>query len=153
MLIYVRLCTQVLFGYYHSWDPQENFYYCQEHTGFIPNSERSEGTYSKYASLDDQIDGFHYWLGFVKFGIGRATSDTAHEIRDGKIMRDEGIALIKKYDGEFPKKYFSDFLNYCSIEEQEFWEVIDTWRSDHIWFQNEMGEWKLKKPIWEDKNK
>jgi N-acetyl sugar amidotransferase len=140
------------FGYYHSWDPQENFYYCQEHTGFIPNSERSEGTYSKYASLDDMIDGFHYWLGFVKFGIGRATSDTAHEIRDGKIMRDEGIALIKKYDGEFPKKYFSDFLSYCSIEEKEFWEIVDSWRSDHIWFQNEMGEWKLKKPIWEDKN-
>ncbi len=59
------------FGYYYFWDPQENYYYCREHTGFLPNTERSEGTYSKYASLDDKIDGFHYYLSFIKFGIGR----------------------------------------------------------------------------------
>jgi len=39
-------------GYYKRWDPQENFYYCAQHTGFTPNPERSEGTYSKYASLE-----------------------------------------------------------------------------------------------------
>ena len=60
--------------------------------------------FSKYASLDDEFDGFHFYLQYIKFGFGRATSDTAHEIRDGKITRDEGIALVKKYDGEFPKK-------------------------------------------------
>ncbi len=135
-------------GYYKSWDPQENFYYCISNTGFTANPERTEGTYSKYASLDDRWDGFHYYLGFIKFGIGRATSDTAHEIRDGKITREEGIALVKKYDGEFPKKYLHEFLEYCSITEREFNEVIDSWRSDHIWEQND-GMWQLKKPIWE----
>jgi N-acetyl sugar amidotransferase len=95
-----------------------------------PNSERSEGTYSKYASLDDRIDGFHYYLGFIKFGIGRATSDTAHEIRDGKIMREEGFALVKRYDGEFPRKHYEDFLEYCSITDEEFQQVVDSWRSD-----------------------
>lgn len=135
------------FGYYKMWDPQENFYYCQEHTGFVPNTERSEGTYSKYASLDDSIDGFHYYLGFIKFGIGRATSDAAHEIRDGKITREEGIALIKKFDGEFPKKYYKDFLAYANITEKELEEVIDSWRSDHLWEKVD-GEWKLKTAIW-----
>ena len=137
------------FGYYKFWDPQENFYYCQEHTGFVPNSERSEGTYSKYASLDDKIDGFHYYLGFIKFGIGRATSDTAHEIRDGKITREEGIALVKRYDGEFPEKYFRDFLEFCGVSQEEFWEVIDGWRSEHIWIK-ENGVWRLRHPIWEE---
>lgn len=135
------------FGYYKYWDPQENFYYCREHTGFVPNTERSEGTYSKYASLDDRIDGFHYYLGFIKFGIGRTTSDTAHEVRDGKITREEGIALVKKYDGEFPKKYFSEFLEYTGITEEQFWKVVDSWRSDHIWKQ-ENGVWQLRKPIY-----
>lgn len=145
----VRNNTQIhFFGYYKFWDPQENFYYCQENTGFTPNTERSEGTYSKYASLDDRIDGFHYWLGFIKFGIGRTTSDTAHEIRDGKITRDEGVALVRKYDGEFPKKYFADFLSYCEVEEDEFWEVVDSWRSEHIWSRDDGGEWKLRKPVW-----
>jgi N-acetyl sugar amidotransferase len=134
-------------GYYKFWDPQENFYYCSEHTGFTPNTERSEGTYSKYASLDDRIDGFHYYLGFVKFGIGRATSDAAHEIRDGKIERDEGVALVRRYDGEFPAKYFQEFLNYAAITEDQFYEVVDSWRSDHIW--TKVGnDWQLKKPVW-----
>lgn len=136
----------IFFGYYKYWDPQECYYYARENTGFTPNTERSEGTYSKYASLDDQIDGFHYYLAYIKFGIGRTTSDTAHEIRDGKIERDEGIALIKKYDSELPQKYFDVFLEYCDITEEEFWEVIDSWRSDHIWEFTD-GEWVLKSPI------
>lgn len=136
-------------GYYKFWDPQENFYYCSEHTGFTPNSERSEGTYSKYASLDDQIDGFHYYLGFIKFGIGRTTSDASHEIRDGKITREEAIALIKRYDGEFPRKYFKEFLEYCSITEEEVTEVIDSWRSDHLW-KKSGNDWVLKRPVWEE---
>jgi len=136
------------FGYYRFWDPQENFYYCQEHNNFTVNPERSEGTYSKYASLDDRIDGFHYYLAFVKFGIGRATSDAAHEIRDGKITREEGVALVKKYDGEFPKKYFAEFLEFIGIDEETFWEAVDCWRSDHIW-RHENGEWNLRYPIYD----
>ncbi|PJZ58139.1 N-acetyl sugar amidotransferase [Leptospira barantonii] len=141
--------TEIHFlGYYKFWDPQENFYYCQENTGFTPNSERSEGTYSKYASLDDRIDGFHYYLGYIKFGIGRTTSDTAHEIRDHKITREEGAALVKRYDGEFPKKHYQEFLEYCSITDEEFTAVVDSWRSDHIW-ENKSGEWNLRHKVWE----
>ncbi|KRB51004.1 LPS biosynthesis protein [Rhizobium sp. Root708] len=135
------------FGYYKFWDPQENYYYCLEHTGFTPNTERSEGTYSKYASLDDKIDGFHYYLAVIKFGIGRATSDTAHEIRDGKITREEGIALVKRYDHEFPSRHYKEFLEYCDINEDDFHEVIDSWRADHIWTK-EGNDWRLRKPIW-----
>src|SRR6266536_1246969 len=135
------------FGYYRFWDPQENFYYCREHNNFTVNPEHSEGTYSKYASLDDRLDGFHYYLAFVKFGIGRATSDAAHEIRDGKITREEGVALVKRYDGEFPKKYFADFLQFTGIDQETFWEVIDSWRSQHIW-KRENGEWKLRHTVY-----
>jgi len=133
-------------GYYKRWDPQENYYYCAEHTGFSPNTERSEGTYSKYASLDDCLDGFHYYLGYIKFGIGRATSDAAHEIRDGKITREEGIALVRKFDGEFPKRYYKDFLEYCSMDEEKFEDVVNSWRPAHIWEHD--GKWELIRPIW-----
>lgn len=135
------------FGYYKFWDPQENYYYCKEHTGFTPNSERTQGTYSKYASLDDQIDGFHYYLAYIKFGIGRATSDTAHEIRDGKITREEGVALVERYDHEFPDRYYKEFLNYCSVSDEEVHQVLDSWRSDHIW-KKENGEWQLRHAVW-----
>ena len=135
------------FGYYKYWDPQENFYYCQENTGFSPNTERNEGTYSKYASMDDEIDGFHFYLAYIKFGIGRASSDSAHEIRDNKITRDEGVLLVKKFDSEFPARYYRTFLDYCAITEDEFHKVIDSWRSEHIW-KNVSGEWLLKNAVY-----
>ena len=49
-------------GYYLPWDPQECFYYASKHTGFRPNSERTEGSYSKYSSIDDKIDPYHYFV-------------------------------------------------------------------------------------------
>lgn len=138
-------------GYYKYWDPQENFYYCVEHTGFQTNPDRSEGTYSKYSSIDDQIDGFHYHLGFLKFGIGRATSDSAHEIRDGKITREEGVALVRRYDGEFPAKYYKAFLEYCDLTEADFERIADNWRAEHLWERHgHNGEWRLIAPIWAD---
>jgi N-acetyl sugar amidotransferase len=146
----VRNNTEIHFlGYYKFWDPQENFYYCRENTGFVTNPDRSEGTYSKYASLDDRIDGYHYYLGFIKFGVGRTTSDAAHEIRDGKITREEGMALVRRYDGEFPQKYYSEFLEYCGITDEEFQDVVDSWRSDHLWRKAGNG-WELKHAVWHE---
>jgi N-acetyl sugar amidotransferase len=133
-------------SYYHKWQPQENYYYSVEHCGFEPNPERSEGTYSKYASLDDRIDGFHYYTMFIKFGQGRAMNDAAHEIRDGHISREEAVALIHKYDGEFPKKYFREFLDYLQITEDQFWEAIDRNRSPHLW-EKQGNSWRLRHQV------
>lgn len=131
-------------SYYKKWIPQENYYYAEKNTGFRPNPDgRSEGTYSKYASLDDKTDGFHFYLAYVKFGIGRATSDAAHEIRDGHLTREEGVALVRRYDGEFPQKYFSDFLKYLDITEEKFWKIVDSYRSPHLWGKKN-GNWYLK---------
>jgi N-acetyl sugar amidotransferase len=136
------------FSYYKKWVPQENYYLACEHTGFKANPNgRSEGTYSKYASLDDRMDGFHYYLAFIKFGIGRCTSDAAHEIRDDHIKREEGVALVKRFDGEFPNRYFHEFLEYLDITEEHFWEVVDRYRRPHIW-KKEDGLWKLRNAVY-----
>jgi N-acetyl sugar amidotransferase len=135
------------FSYYKRWIPQENYYYCIDNIRFTPNPDgRSEGTYSKYASIDDKVDGFHYYLGFIKFGIGRATSDAAHEIRDGHLTREEGVALVRRYDGEFPSKYFADFLSYTGLSEDEFREIVDRYRSPHIW-SKQAGGWRLRSQV------
>ncbi len=142
----VGIDGKYFFSYFYKWTPQENYYYCVETTGFKPNPERTEGTYSKYASLDDKMDGFHYYLRYIKFGLGRCMEDAAHEIRDGHITREEGIALMNRYEGEFPMKYFNEFLEYLDITEEHFWDVVDAWRAPHLWDKVD-GEWKLKHPI------
>lgn len=130
-------------GYYLKWDPQECYYYAVEHTGFQANPERTEGTYSKYSSIDDRIDPFHYYTTLAKFGLGRASYDAAQEIRNGKITREEGVNLVRKFDQEFPAKYFPDFLEYIGISEAEFHETVDRYRSPHLWHKVD-GQWQLK---------
>ncbi len=126
-------CDMRWWSYYENWVPQWNYYYAAENTGFTANDDRSEGTYQKYGSIDDKLDGFHWWMAYMKFGICRTTYDAAHEIRDGHINRDEAVALVHKYDGEFPNRYWKDFLKYLDITDKEFWYVADKYRSRHIW--------------------
>tara|TARA_B100001250_G_C19816762_1_gene798844 strand:+ start:1879 stop:3183 length:1305 start_codon:yes stop_codon:yes gene_type:complete len=159
----VKLNIQYL-GYYLPWHPQECYYFASEKGNFEPAPERNTGTYQKYASIDDRIDDFHYYTTFIKFGIGRATYDAAQEIRNKEINREEGIALVKKYDGEFPKRFSEEIFRYLSINKKEFPvaykkfekpemsleyfnDLCDKFRSPHIW-KLENKKWQLRKKIW-----
>ena len=133
-------------SHYVHWTPQQNYYYVKENSNFESNPlGRSEGTYSKYSSLDDKTDGQHYYTMLIKFGQGRAMNDACRDIRDGYITREEGVQLVNKYDQEFPQNHFDFFLNYIDISKEKYFEVIDNARSEHIW-KKENGEWKLRYP-------
>jgi N-acetyl sugar amidotransferase len=152
-------------GYYLKWHPQSCYYYAVEHGGFEASPERTPGTYSKYNSIDDRIDDIHYYTTWIKFGIGRATYDAAQEIRSGDITRDEGVALVKRFDGEFPERFIDEILRYLSLPPEEFpraskvferpimnreyfMRLADAFRSPHLW-RHEGGEWKLRRTVWQ----
>lgn len=162
-----RLGVQVHYlGYYLKWHPQSCYYYAVEHGGFQASPERTPGTYSKYNSIDDKIDDFHYWTTYVKFGIGRATYDASQEIRSGDITREEGVALVKRFDGEWPERFAEEIFRYLSIRPEEFpeasrrferpvvtresfLELADGFRSPHLWRKDEDG-WRLRHTVWEE---
>lgn len=130
-------------GYYLKWTPQEAFYYAVKNTGFKPRPFRTQGTFSKYNSIDDKIDDLHYYTTFVKFGIGRATYDASQEIRNKHLTREEGINLVKKYDGEFPDIYFSEVMKFLEIKEETFNKTCNKFRSPHLW-KKINNKWKLR---------
>ena len=160
-----RVGTQVHYlGYYLRWHPQGAYYYAQEHGGFEASPERTAGTYSKYNSIDDKIDDFHYYTTYIKFGIGRATYDASQETRNGEIEREEGVALVRRFDGEFPERFADQIFRYLSIPEKEFprasarfdrpimdreyfMDMCDRFRSPHLW-SYENGAWSLRKAVW-----
>jgi N-acetyl sugar amidotransferase len=130
-------------GYYLKWTPQETYYYAVKNLRFRPRPFRTEGTYSKYNSIDDKIDDFHYYTTYIKFGIGRATYDASQEIRNHHITRDEGVSLVKKFDGEVPTRYFNEVLDYLNISSDQFHTLCNQFRSPHLW-ENKNGDWILK---------
>lgn len=135
-------------GYYLKWIPQEAYYYAVENTDFKARPFRTQGTYSKYNSIDDKIDDLHYYTTYIKFGLGRTTYDASQEIRNKHITREEAVALVKKFDGEFPDRYFEEIMVYLDINPEYFRnELTDQFRSPHLWGKNENGVWELRKTV------
>ena len=130
-------------SYYKKWVPQENYYYAVEHTDFQPNPKRRDGSFSRYAGIDDQMEDLHYYMQVIKFGMGRCTWDAAQEVRSGKLERDEAVMLVRKYDTEPPTEYFDQIIDYLQLTKHEFWEIIDSFRSPHLWDKTSTG-WVLK---------
>lgn len=152
-------------GYYLKWHPQSAYYFAVENGGFEASPERTPGTYSKYNSIDDRIDDLHYYTTYIKFGIGRTTYDAAQEIRSGDIEREEGVALVRRYDGEFPGRFIGELLEYLSLPEKEFPQasrqfeapimdaayfdaLANRFRSPHLW-SHENGDWKLRRVVFD----
>ena len=150
-------------GYYLKWHPQACYYYAVEHGGFEASPERTPGTYSKYNSIDDRIDDLHYLTTGIKFGLGRASYDAAQEIRSGDIAREEGVALVNRFDHEYPERFIEEMFQYLSLPKNEFPEaskmfehsimdreyfrlLTDQFRSQHIWYV-ENGVWKLRQSV------
>ena len=150
-------------GHYLKWHPQACYYYAVENGGFQAAPERTPGTYSKYNSIDDRIDDLHYYTTGIKFGLGRASYDAAQEIRSGDIDREEGVALVRRFDHEFPERFIDELFSYLSLDAKEFpvaskmfdnplmdkdyfCLLADQFRSPHLWYFED-SEWRLRNPI------
>ena len=72
--------------------------------------------------------------------------DSAQEVRHGHITKEEGRALIKKFDGEYPQRYENEFYDYISMKKEEFLELCDKFRAPHIW-EKKSNFWKIKKGL------
>ena len=147
-------------GYYLKWHPQSTYYFAVKNGGFKASPERTLGTYSKYNSIDDKIDDFHYYTTYIKFGIGRATYDASQEVRSEDLELDEALNLISRYDGEYPERWASEIFDYLSLDEETFPvaserfeepimsreyfdELTNQFRSPHLWmYKNE--KWSLR---------
>ena len=156
-------------GYYEKWHPQSAYYYSVEHGDFRSSPERTAGTYSTYNSIDDRIDDFHYHTTWIKFGIGRATYDASQEIRSGDLLREEGVALVKKFDGEFPNRWADEIFKYlslpkdqfpqaskafeCPIFDRDYYQLLaDNARSPHLWKWESSTGWQLRHTVFNQEN-
>ena len=60
------------------------------------------------------------------------------------MTREDAVALVKKFDGEFPDKYFSEIMEYLGIDPDYFRnELTDRFRSPHLWIKDG-NDWKLR---------
>ena len=142
------LDLNILFlGWFLKWDPQEIYYYATKNSGFILDDYKTDGSYSRYSSIDDKMEYFHFYCSYIKFGIGRCRLDVSQEIRNGHITREEGINLCKKFEKEFPTRYAQDCFDFMGYSYKEAIEIIDKFRPSHLW-EKKNNKWKRKQEIY-----
>ena len=71
--------------------------------------------------------------------------DASQEIRKN-IFQEEGIALMKKYEGEYPQRYLEDCFD-MNLEREKAHQIIDSFRPSHLWEKDTYGKWKLKQKL------
>lgn len=158
----------VYFSWYFGWDIYENARLMRDKLGFeqahhypwfdeygapvkdmrLGQKEwwgKSDGSFEGYDSIDDKIDDLDYWMMHVKFGFGRAARQASRLIQYGHITREQGLALVRAYDGEFPETYIKSVLDYLGMTRAELMAVADKHRNPEIWKQ-ENGQWQLRNP-------
>lgn len=126
-------------GHYFFWDARKQLEIIKQHGFSVKEDGPIEGTYTNYENLDEQIVGLHDYLKFVKYGFGRATDHACIDIRNKRLTRDEGLELVKKYDGKYPHKSVAAFIEYSGLSKAEIDEVIDSYTNPILFKMNEDG--------------
>lgn len=103
-----------------------------EKIGFSRNPEPKEGTYTNWENLDTKFTGMHDYFKWIKYGYGRATDHASLDIRAGKITREEGLKLVKEFEGKIPEKYMQDFLEDMEITREEFYRIVDKFANKEL---------------------
>ena len=109
--------------------------------GHDPNKT---GKINPYFSIDADLKVVNQMLKYLKFGFGSTTDEVCYDIREGRMTREEGIELVKKYDGKCSDSYIREWCRYIGITEKEFWKVTDKWVNKKLFRKNKWGKWEPK---------
>ena len=99
------------------------------------------GTFVPYAQIDSDLTQVSQMLKNIKFGFGHANDHACYAIRDGRMTREEGLELVKKYDGKCADIYIKKLCDHLEIPIEEFWNVVEKFRGN-MWKKDHGGNWK-----------
>lgn len=136
----------IFLGHYFPWDGLTNFLVSQAN-GFKSNPNLVEGSIVSFENIDNYQTGIHDYFKFLKYGFGRATDIASLYIRRNLISRQQGLSLIKKFDGNYPSTYLAkpldQILDKIGLSIEEFDEICDRFTNFDLFQKNSDG--KLKK--------
>ena len=66
-------------------------------------------------------------------GWGGAKGMGSRMIQNGHMTREQGLELVRRYDGEFPESYLPDVLDYLQMTRAELEGVVDLHRNPELW--------------------
>jgi len=85
------------------------------------------------------MHGLHDYLKYVKYGFGRATDHACIDIRNNRLTREEGLKLVKEYDGKYPHFGIEEFVKYSGMTKNEVDAILDSFTNSMLFKQDDDG--------------
>jgi N-acetyl sugar amidotransferase len=130
--------TGIFLGHFIKWDIFELLETVKK-LGFNTFPEKREGTYDNWENLDTHYTVYHDYFKFLKYGFGRATDHASIEIRHGRMTREEGLKLVKQYEGKIPRKNLDAFLKDADLTWDEFLKVCEKFTNKSLFKTDKNG--------------
>jgi N-acetyl sugar amidotransferase len=94
--------------------------------------------------LDEDFFIMNMMIKWLKFGFGRASDNINEEIRYGRISREDGIKIVKRFDGKCAPEIVDHFCRYIQISKKQFWDVVDRYVDKNLFERVCEGVYKPK---------
>lgn len=130
----------IFLGHYFFWDAKKQLEVVKKHGFSVKEDGPVEGTYTNYENLDEKMHGLHDYLKYVKYGFGRATDHASIDVRNNRLTRDEGLELVKKYDGKYPHFGVEEFVKYSDLSKREIDDILDSFTNPILFAQDDDGK-------------
>ena len=130
----------VFLGYFFPWDPHAVFEMAKQH-GFQAREAPKTGYYA-YADIDDDFISIHHWLKWYKFGFTRVFDNLSLEVRNGRLTREEAVAILREMGDQTPHEDIDRLCQYLEITREHFFEVVERFRNPDLWTKRD-GVWQI----------
>lgn len=128
-------------GHYFPWDPEVSRRIATAH-GFQARAEGPRVGHYDYVNIDDDLIAIHHHPKWHKFGITRSWDNLSVEIRNGRIQRDEAIAILRERGDETPWADIAKYCAYLRITEADYFATLERFRNRDLWSRRD-GRWVI----------
>lgn len=132
----------IYLGNYVRWDPKA------QHEQMIRDYGYKTSEFKRTFDCYDYVDCFNYMnihdlLKLYKHGFSKVTDHATREIRFGRITREQGLSLVKKYE-QAPIEYFELFCEWLGVTPRALNFVLDQHRNHNFWEERTPSAWVFK---------
>jgi N-acetyl sugar amidotransferase len=115
----------VCLGSYIPWDVKTQSEIIERELGWQGEEVENVPPQYRYEKIECQMQGVRDYIKYLKRGYTRPTHLASIDIRNGRMDRDDAMAMIGEYEGKRPPS-LDIFLDYIGLTHEEFVQVVAT---------------------------
>lgn len=112
-------------GNYIPWDVKEQVKIIKKELNWEGDEVEGIPEEYDYEKIECYMQGVRDYIKFIKRGFGRTSHLVSIDIRNNRMSREQGMKLVKEYDGKRPKS-LDFFLGLVKMTEDQFYNTIFT---------------------------